>query len=95
LASISFSVLHELHFIFCKFIGIILVDSINIITVIDDSIVTKMGHKIINIQAIVFHIIVIGIISQYHVVDIVTMAHQNVFGIEIKLLLFQNVCSAR
>jgi hypothetical protein len=53
------------------------------ITVIVDSMVINIGHKIINKLAIIFHPKVIGIISQYQVVVIVTIAHQNVFGIEL------------
>jgi hypothetical protein len=52
----------------------------NIITVIDESIVINIGHKNINKIAIVFHINVIGIRSQYQVFVIVTIAHQIVSG---------------
>lgn len=92
-ASISFSVLQFPHFLLLLFIFIILVDSINIITVIVDKIVTNIGQRIISIPAIIFQAKLIGTISQYHVVVIVTTAHQNVFGIELNVVAFHQFCS--
>ena len=46
-------------------------------------------------QAITFHHVVNGIISPYHVVVIVTTAHQNVCGIDLKLSIFHQFFSKR
>jgi len=71
----------------------ILVDSINIITVIVDRIVTKIGHKIISILAVIFQAKLIGTMFQYHVVVIVTTAHHNVSGIELNVVASHHFCS--
>ena len=94
-ASCSLSVLQLSHVLFLLYKFIILVESINIIIVIDDSIAINIGPKIIRKLAIIFHNILIGIIFQYHVVVIVTIAHQNVSGIELNAIAFHHFCSAK
>jgi hypothetical protein len=85
--------LHLLHTNSFQDIFNILVDSIKIITVIDDKIVTSIGHKNIKNQAINFEIQRLGTISQYHTVVIVTTHHHNVSGIDEKISLFQKLNS--
>jgi len=70
-----------------------LVDSIKIITVIVDKIVISIGHKIINILAVIFQTILIGTMSQYQVVVIVIIAHHKVSGIELNVVESHHFCS--
>lgn len=63
------------------------------ITVIDEIIVINTGHKIIKIHAINFHQVLIGTTSQYQVVERVTIAHQKVWGIEWKFIMFHQFFS--
>jgi len=72
-----------------------LVESKNTITVIEDNIAIKIGHKNINILAIIFHKTLAGIMSQYPVVVIVTTAHRKVVGIELKSSLFHHFSSMK
>ena len=67
----------------------------NIITVIEDSIAINIGHNIIRKLAITFQARLIGIILPYQVVVIVTIAHQNVSGIELKATAFHQACSTK
>gem|GEM_PF-2176040 len=60
----------------------IFADSKKITTVIDESTVIRTGHRNISIVLIIFHKTVIGIISPYHTVVIVTIHHHRVMGSE-------------
>jgi hypothetical protein len=95
LASFSFAVLHFLQILFFQFKSIIFVDSINIITVIVERIVTSIGPKNIKNQARNFDIPRLGTISPYQTVVIVTTHHQRVCGIEVNTSLFQKLNSSK
>ena len=93
LASFSFKIQHLLHTFSLGHKFIIFVDSIKIITVIVDKIVTSIGQRNIKNDANIFEIGKKGTISQYHTVVIVTTHHHKVAGIEENTSLFQKLNS--